>query len=164
MKWYGIDQDVYTALVDLITEAYQAAKDMGDDDSVSYYSFLLGELEEAKIIGKGRKMNDEETARMMKLQRYLRMLQQGLKDPKDANKKKRRQVGRDVVKPKKQKPNNIIGKVSLEEVRNFLKDDPELTPVERFELYYDERQRRENEGFSLNKICKDLGIDRNKKS
>ena len=163
MKWYGIDQDVYTALVDLITEAYQAAKDMGDDDSVSYYSFLLGELEEAKIIGKGRKMNDEETARMMKLQRYLRMLQQGLKDPKDANKKKRRQVGRDVVKPKKQKPNNIIGKVSLEEVRNFLKDDPELTPVERFELYYDERQRRENEGFSLNKICKDLGIERSKK-
>ena len=163
MKWYGIDQDVYTALVDLITEAYQAAKDMGDDDSVSYYSFLLGELEEAKIIGKGRKMNDEETARMMKLQRYLRMLQQGLKDPKDTNKKKRRQVGRDVVKPKKQKPNNIIGKVSLEEVRNFLKDDPELTPVERFELYYDERQRRENEGFSLNKICKDLGIERSKK-
>ena len=163
MKWYGIDQDVYSALVDLITEAYQAAKDMGDDDSVSYYSFLLGELEEAKIIGKGRKMNDEETARMMKLQRYLRMLQQGLKDPKDANKKKRRQVGRDVVKPKKQKPNNIIGKVSLEEVRNFLKDDPELTPVERFELYYDERQRRENEGFSLNKICKDLGIERSKK-
>ena len=163
MKWYGIDQDVYSALVDLITEAYQAAKDMGDDDSVSYYSFLLGELEEAKIIGKGRKMNDEETARMMKLQRYLRMLQQGLKDPKDANKKKRRQVGKDVVKPKKQKPNNIIGKVSLEEVRNFLKDDPELTPVERFELYYDERQRRENEGFSLNKICKDLGIERSKK-
>ena len=163
MKWYGIDQDVYSALVDLITEAYQAAKDMGDDDSVSYYSFLLGELEEAKIIGKGRKMNDEETARMMKLQRYLRMLQQGLKDTKDANKKKRRQVGRDVVKPKKQKPNNIIGKVSLEEVRNFLKDDPELTPVERFELYYDERQRRENEGFSLNKICKDLGIERSKK-
>ena len=163
MKWYGIDQDVYSALVDLITEAYQAAKDMGDDDSVSYYSFLLGELEEAKIIGKGRKMNDEETERMMKLQRYLRMLQQGLKDPKDANKKKRRQVGRDVVKPKKQKPNNIIGKVSLEEVRNFLKDDPELTPVERFELYYDERQRRENEGFSLNKICKDLGIERSKK-
>ena len=100
---------------------------------------------------------------MMKLKRYLRMLQQGLKDPKDTNKKKRRQVGRDVVKPKKQKPNNIIGKVSLEEVRNFLKDDPELTPVERFELYYDERQRRENEGFSLNKICKDLGIERSKK-
>ena len=163
MKFYGIDQDIYAALVDLITEAYEAAKVVGDQDSVSYYSFLLGELEEAKIIGKGRKMNDEETARMMKLQRYLRMLQQGLKDPKDANKKKRRQVGRDVVKPKKQKPNNIIGKVSLEEVRNFLKDDPELTPVERFELYYDERQRRENEGFSLNKICKDLGIERSKK-
>ena len=163
MKFYGIDQDIYAALLDLITEAYEAAKVVGDQDSVSYYSFLLGELEEAKIIGKGRKMNDEETARMMKLQRYLRMLQQGLKDPKDANKKKRRQVGRDVVKPKKQKPNNIIGKVSLEEVRNFLKDDPELTPVERFELYYDERQRRENEGFSLNKICKDLGIERSKK-
>ena len=164
MKWYGIDQDIYSALVDLITEAYQAAKDMGDDDSVSYYSFLLGELEEAKIIGKSRKMNDEEAAKMMKLQRYLRMLQQGLKDPKDANKKKRRQIGREVIKPKKKKHDNILGKVSLAEVKAFLKDDPELTPVERFKLYYDERQKRKNKGFSLNQICKDLGIGRSKKS
>ena len=61
MKFYGIDQDIYAALVDLITEAYEAAKVVGDQDSVSYYSFLLGELEEAKVVGHGKKMDDAET-------------------------------------------------------------------------------------------------------
>ena len=31
---------------------------------------------------------------------------------------------------------------SLEEWMEFLKDDPELSDEERFELYYDEREKR----------------------
>ena len=90
MKWYGIDEDIYIALVDLLGEARAAAEHVGDDDSVTYYTFLLGELEDAKKynkLGKSKKMDDEQNARMMKLQRYLRMLQEGLRDPKDLNKK-----------------------------------------------------------------------------
>ena len=166
MKWYGIDEDIYVALVDLLGEAKSAAKHVGDEDSVTYYSFLLGELEDAKKynnLGKGRVMNDEQTARMMKLQRYLRMLQDGLKDPKDRNKKKRRQLARDVIEepnPKK----DIIDKVSMEEVEEFLKDDPELTNFQRFELYYDERNRRKAEeeaknAKSLDETLEELGIE-----
>ena len=70
------------------------------------------------------------------------------------------------IQDKDYKPHvdDVLQHCSLDEIQDFLKDDPELTPEERFELYYDERQRRENKGFSLEEICKDLGIDRNKKS
>ena len=55
---------------------------------------------------------------------------------------------------------------SLEEIEEFLKDDPELTDNERFELYYEERERIKKKeeiekGFSLDDMCKDLGIKRN---
>ena len=55
---------------------------------------------------------------------------------------------------------------TLKEIEEFLKDDPELTDNERFELYYEERERikkkeAEEKGYSLNKMCKDLGIKRN---
>ena len=48
MKWYGIDEDIYIALVDLLREARTAAESVGDEDILTYYTFLLGELEEAK--------------------------------------------------------------------------------------------------------------------
>ena len=61
MKWYGIDEDIYIALVDLLGEARAAAEHVGDDDSVTYYTFLLGELEDAKKYNKlvkSKKMYD----------------------------------------------------------------------------------------------------------
>ena len=60
---------------------------------------------------------------------------------------------------------------SLEEIEEFLKDDPELTDNERFELYYEEHRRvqkekerikrEKNNAGSLDDMCKDLGIKRN---
>jgi hypothetical protein len=53
-------------------------------------------------------------------------------------------------KPKQQKKtknfkpriDDVIEYCSLEEIEEMLMDDPELSDVERFELYYDERERR----------------------
>jgi len=165
MKWYGIDEDIYKSLVDLIQEAYEAAQRMGDDQSETYYSYLLGELEECKVIAKTKRMNTEEEQRMLKLQRYLRMLHEGLKDPKDKNKEKRRKLGREVVDPKPKKK-HIPNSLPLKEIEEYLKDDPELSNYERFELYYDERAKIKQEEYeknasSLDDICKDLGIKRN---
>ena len=49
---------------------------------------------------------------------------------------------------------------TLDEVIEFLKDDPELTDEERFDLYYDERERRkpEKKGLSYNQLLKQSGI------
>ena len=75
-------------------------------------------------------------------------------------------------KPKKQnedwKPRleDVSEYCSLKEIEEFLKDDPELSDNERFELYYEERERIKKKeeiekGFSLDDMCKDLGIKRN---
>ena len=56
---------------------------------------------------------------------------------------------------------------TMEEWEQELKLDRELTPQEKFELYYDERERRINKGrdkgYTLNQMCKKLGISRSKK-
>ena len=55
---------------------------------------------------------------------------------------------------------DIMEWCSLEEVEDFLKDDPELTDNERFELYYDERERRKpkQKGLTYNQLLKKAGI------
>ena len=55
---------------------------------------------------------------------------------------------------------DVMQYCSLEEVIEFLKDDPELTDEERFELYYDEREKRkpENKGLSYEELFKGTGV------
>tara|TARA_Y100000310_G_scaffold240512_1_gene244338 strand:+ start:2438 stop:3022 length:585 start_codon:yes stop_codon:yes gene_type:complete len=70
-------------------------------------------------------------------------------------------------KPKKKRPFkpsiiDIAQHCSLEEISDMLLDDPELTPEERFDLYYEEHERiqKENEPkFSLDDMCKKLKIN-----
>ena len=49
---------------------------------------------------------------------------------------------------------------SLDEIKDFLKDDPELTDEERFELYYDEREKRKERKNSLSyeQLLKKSGV------
>ena len=48
----------------------------------------------------------------------------------------------------------------LDEIKDFLKDDPELTDEERFELYYDEREKRKERKNSLSyeQLLKKSGV------
>jgi len=74
------------------------------------------------------------------------------KHPKKKNIKKRKPARRD-----------IIQHMSLEEIQQYLLDDPELSDNERFELYYDERERQKpkkskEKGISYEKMLKNLNI------
>ena len=87
---------------------------------------------------------------------------------KEYNKKKKKQ-GKvdDMIQERPYKPHidDVMEYCSLEEVEEFLKDDPELTDQERFELYYDERQRRKpkEKGLTYNQLLKQSGIKPAKK-
>ena len=66
-------------------------------------------------------------------------------------------------RPKKEfKPHidDVAEYCSLEEIEEMLKDDPELSDWERFELYYEERERIKNteEGLSYDELLKQSGI------
>ena len=60
------------------------------------------------------------------------------------------------------KPNieDVSEHCTLEEIEDMLKDDPELTDDERFELYYDERERRKpkEKGLTYNQLLKAANI------
>ena len=63
-------------------------------------------------------------------------------------------------RPYKPEVDDVMEYCSLDEIKDFLKDDPELSDEERFELYYDEREkRREKEtGLTYEQLLKSAGI------
>jgi hypothetical protein len=75
MKFYSIDEDIRYTLSEILSEAAAMAKAGGDHDAVMLYSFLLEELESAKVIGETDTMPDrEETERLKKAERYFRLM------------------------------------------------------------------------------------------
>ena len=63
-------------------------------------------------------------------------------------------------KPYKPEVDDVFEYCSLDEIVDFLKDDPELTDEERFELYYDEREKRREKksGMSYEQLLKKSGL------
>ena len=63
-------------------------------------------------------------------------------------------------KPYKPEVDDVMEYCSLDEIKEFLKDDPELTDEERFELYYDEREKRRERKNSLSyeQLLKKSGV------
>ena len=57
-------------------------------------------------------------------------------------------------------PDKMADKISDAVLDAFLKDDPELTDEERFELYYDEREKRREKksGMSYEQLLKKSGV------
>ena len=67
-------------------------------------------------------------------------------------------------KPKKKRPSirDIAQHCSLDEIRDMLLDNPELTPTERFDLYYQEHKRVKRKKvpkYTLDDMCKKLKIN-----
>jgi len=82
------------------------------------------------------------------------------------NPKKKPEEDRKDKEGKEWKPKfkDVVEHCSLEEIKDMLLDDPELTDEERFELYYEEYERVKNtqKGYTLDEICKQVGIGRYK--
>jgi len=63
-------------------------------------------------------------------------------------------------RPYRPEVDDVMEYCSLDEIKDFLKDDPELTDDERFELYYDEREKRREKksGLSYEQLLKKSGV------
>ena len=59
---------------------------------------------------------------------------------------------------------NGKGSMTLEQFKKELKKDRELTPEEKFELYYHERELRNNKLTSFDSMIKKLGLKKSKKN
>ncbi len=174
MKFFSIDEDTMNALVELISDAYVEACNIQDKGSVQFYAYLLGELENAKYVGDSTPLSKDEEIRMKKIERYLRMLQKGLQDPKnEENNNKRRKFARDILNDenKKKKEDDIVEvtritpyfseNMSLPKIEKMLQNMTNLSNYEKYEIYQAEKDRRvDTTGQSLDEICKEIGIKR----
>ena len=83
------------------------------------------------------------------------------------NPKKKTEEDRKDKEGKEWKPRieDVSEHCSLEEIKEFLLDDPELSDEERFDLYYDERERRKpkEKGLSYKQLLKAANLKPPKK-
>ena len=84
---------------------------------------------------------------------------------KTPNKKSKKKPKRNTKRKPTVRPHidDVSEYMSLEEIKEFLLDDPDLTTEEAFDLYYEEHARVERAKErkklkSLDQICKELGI------
>ena len=109
-------------------------------------------------------MSDEEYEKLVdQFDAFLR----GWEKEYNKNNPKKKPIEERPKKDNKFKPHidDVIEYCSLEEIEDMLKDDPELTDHERFELYYDERERRKpkEKGLTYNQLLKKSGLKPPKK-
>ena len=107
------------------------------------------------------KMDDEEYEKLVdQVDGFLRAWEKGYK------KKNKEDEDFEPIQDKNFKPRleDVAEHCSLEEIEEMLLDDPELTPTERFELYYEEHDRVERKKQyikaekEMSKMLKGLGI------
>ena len=108
-------------------------------------------------------MDDEEYEKLV--DQFDNFLRNWEKEYNKTNPKKKQIKDRPFKEDYKPHVEDIMEYCSLEEIEEFLKDDPELSDEERFELYYDERERRKpkEKGLTYNQLLKQAGIKNTRK-
>ena len=182
MKFYVIDGDLLNTLIDLMLESIEtsAELDMNSKDNVMYFTWLYDELLELPQIKNARKFAQENKDKLLKdktkdtlsdkeikMLHYLNQIMKATDNKKPT--KPMSNEGRKIIKEEASKmKNEIVEKMSLGEIKEYLLDDPELTDEERFELYYQEhdrinqekqRKKEEKNSTSYDKMLKDLGLN-----
>ena len=102
-------------------------------------------------------MSDEEYEKLVdSFDAFLR----GWEKEYNKNNPKKKQIKERPKKEFKAHIDDVAEYCSLEEIEEMLKDDPELTDNERFELYYDERERRKpkEKVYSYEQLLKECGV------
>jgi len=185
-KYKIISEDLQKSLVDFLDEIqFDAAGDIHDKESMQIVNFCQWAIQELlssydgyikdnpKDINDSPKkksrdtyvdetfmdwnlpdMTDEEYEKLVdQFDAFLR----GWEKEYNKNNPKKKQIKERPYRPDVE---DVMEYCSLEEVEEFLKDDPELTDLERFELYYDERERRkpEEKGLTYKQLLKKSGI------
>ena len=111
-------------------------------------------------------MSDEEYEKLV--DQFDAFLRGWEKEYYKKNPKKKPEEDRKDKEGKKWKPRieDVVEHCSLEEIEEMLKDDPELTPDERFELYYGEYEkvnRKKEKTYTFDELFKGTGINNPRK-
>ena len=178
-KYILITRDLQKNLIDFLDEVQLEAAKLNTSENmhiVNFCSFAIEELlsgldaeikKKSKPQKKSRdqyldetfmdwnlpKMNDEEYNKLVdQVDGFLRAWEKEYQKehPNEPIQKR----------PYRPEVDDVMQYCSLDEIVDFLKDDPELSDDERFELYYDEREKRREKksGLSYEQLLKKSGV------
>jgi len=185
-KYILITKDLHKSLIDFLDEVQFDIAANTDKDSmhkVNFISWAIGELVnsfEAYIPQKKSRedyvdetfmdwnlpeMNDEDYNKLVdQVDNFLKGWE---KEYKKSSKKKSTKEPKSNSKPKPQSKekfvpplNDIAEFMSLDEIKEYLLEDDELTDDERFDLYYEEhlRVQEENNSMSYEELLRKSGL------
>ena len=180
-----IDSELLNTLLDLMLESIETSGNMKDKDNVMYFTWIYDELAELPQLKNAQKYMKETKRKMvgrsnltedeLKMLHYLDSMIKATERNKKVNPdklSKKQRDARDIIKDEAKRIKDDIRKfdiqdnhMSLDEIREYLMDDPELTDEERFELYYQEHQRVQEEkaakkNMSFDAMLKKFGIEK----
>ena len=187
-KYKILSEDVVKSLVDFLDEIQFDAAGSKDTDSMHKVNFCSWAIEEllnsydGYLKEKGSKkypkkksrndyidetfldwnlpeMTDEEYEKLV--DQFDSFLKGWEKEYNKKNPQKKKKKKKDKFRPRIE---DVAEHCSLDEIRDMLLDDPELSPKERFDLYYEEHKRVEKEKYikksqSLEQMLKKLNIN-----
>ena len=188
MRYKILSEDTVKNLIEFLDEIqFDAAKESSKDSvhKINFCNWMISELlnsfdayikddnDKKKKIKKRQdyvdetfmdwnlpEMTDEEYEKLV--DQFDAFLRGWEKEYNKKNKKAKKEDG------KKWKPRieDVVEHCSLEEIEEMLKDDPELTPDERFELYYEEYEkvnRKKEKTYTFDELFKGTGINNPRK-
>jgi len=184
-KYILITKDLHKSLIDFLDEVQFDIAANTDKDSmhkVNFISWAIGELVnsfEAFIPQKKSRedyvdetfmdwnlpeMSEEDYNKLVdQVDGFLKGWEKEYK--KSSKKKKSTKDTKSNSKPKPQSKekfvpplNDIAEFMSLEEIKEYLLEDDELTDEERFDLYYEEHRRVKNKGLSYEELLRKSGL------
>ena len=184
-KYIIITKDLQKSLIDFLDEVQFDAVSNKDKESmhkVNFVNWAINELlsgyeayfpkdskkrrdnyvEETFLDWNLPEMTDEEYEKLVdQFDNFLRAWEKNY--IKDNPKKKPKQKRKPKEEPKSKKPyvppfEDVAEYMSLEEIKEYLLEDDELTDEERFDLYYEEHRRVQNKGLSYNELLKKSGV------
>jgi len=192
-KYKLISEDLQKNLIDFLDEIqFDAATDGSDAESmhkIDFCTWAINELLEsfdAYVKSSSKKsrqdyvdetfmdwnmpdMDDEDYEKLVdQFDSFLKGWEKEY-NKKNPKKKVKKQSRKDLRKDKFNRPHieDVNQYMSLDEIKEYLLDDEELTDEERFDLYYEEhsrehrakeRRRQEREAKPIDQIMKDLGM------
>ena len=170
MKYKIIPEDVIKNLVEFLDEIqFEAAKSKNSPEELQKINFCNWAI--SQLINGMDGYSIDETDRPANKNEKWDIIDEYFMDfhlPEDMNKKEIRKMmeqfegffkGLDKANKKsKHVENKSKNKETLNQFRNNLIRDDELTPEEKFELYYEEYKKEKNKSKDLNTILKQLGL------
>ena len=191
-KYKLISEDLYKNLIEFLDEIQFDAATEGDKESMHKINFCTWAIKEliesydAYVKGSGKKsrqdyvdetfmdwnlpdMDDEEYEKLVdQFDSFLKSWEKEY-NKNNPQKKNKKQTRKDLKKDKFIRPHieDVNEYMSLDEIKEYLLDDVELTDEERFDLYYEEHQREERKkerkrrrrgAKPLDKIMEELGL------